>query len=491
MSLRAIASSFQSVNYQGTWDASTNNPALTSSVGTKGYYYVVSVAGSTNLNGITNWGVGDWAVFNGSVWQRVEGGADGNFVNVTLTSTDAGAAAAPLLDLYRDSASPAASDTLGEIEFNGEDSAGNKQAYGLIHASILSPTSTAEQGQLHFETATAGALTEKMIIGTTNLVINEIGAVFNVRIEGDGEANLFYTDATNDRIGVGTASPDAQLTVNTIASFGAGAVATPSIAAKGDLNTGVWFPAADTFAISTAGAERMRIDSAGNVGIGTTTTSGKLNVTGGTIEFDPGNGADSTRAFNFNITGTNFGKILIPLGSGGAMAFWTGSPAAERMRIGSTGIISLGAAPGSESLRVTPVASAVNYVLALGATTGNSPNLSAEGSDTNINFIIKSKGTAVTGIYGNQVWLANLAGERQFVVTNTASAVNYLQVTGGATGSAPSMSAVGSDTNIDLTLTPKGTGVVQYGTYTAGVVAQTGYITIKDAGGTTRRLLVG
>lgn len=134
-------------------------------------------------------------------------------LGMTLTSTDAGTAAAPLLELYRDSASPAASDTLGEIEFNGEDSAGNKQAYGLIHASILSPTSTAEQGQLHFETATAGALTEKMIIGTTNLVINEIGAVFNVRIEGDADANLFYTDATNDKVGIGTASPAEKLDV--------------------------------------------------------------------------------------------------------------------------------------------------------------------------------------------------------------------------------------------------------------------------------------
>ena len=134
-------------------------------------------------------------------------------LGMTLTSTDAGAAAAPIIDLYRDSASPAASDTLGEIEFNGEDSAGNKQAYGLIHASILSPTSTAEQGQIHFETATAGALTEKMIIGTTNLVINEIGAVFNVRIEGDTDANLFCTDATNSRVGVGTVGPTAKLDV--------------------------------------------------------------------------------------------------------------------------------------------------------------------------------------------------------------------------------------------------------------------------------------
>ena len=134
-------------------------------------------------------------------------------LSMTLTSTDASAAAAPLLDLYRDSATPAASDTLGEIEFNGEDSAGNKQAYGLIHASILSPTSTSEQGQIHFETATAGALTEKMIIGTNNLVINDIGAIYNVRIEGDTDANLFYTDATNSRVGIGISTPAEKLDV--------------------------------------------------------------------------------------------------------------------------------------------------------------------------------------------------------------------------------------------------------------------------------------
>ena len=58
--------------YQGTWNANTNTPTLTSSVGTSGYYYIVSVAGTTNLNGITDWQVGDWAIFNGGVWQKVD-----------------------------------------------------------------------------------------------------------------------------------------------------------------------------------------------------------------------------------------------------------------------------------------------------------------------------------------------------------------------------------------------------------------------------------
>lgn len=81
------------LNYQGTWDASTNTPTLTSSVGTKGYYYVVNVAGSTNLNGITDWQIGDWAVYNGSVWQKIDNtdavtSVNGYTGTVVLTQTD-------------------------------------------------------------------------------------------------------------------------------------------------------------------------------------------------------------------------------------------------------------------------------------------------------------------------------------------------------------------------------------------------------------------
>ena len=84
------------LSYQGTWNASTNTPTLTSSTGTKGYYYVVSVAGNTNLDGITDWLVGDWAVYNGTVWQKVDNTETVTSVNgqtgaVVLTYTDVGA----------------------------------------------------------------------------------------------------------------------------------------------------------------------------------------------------------------------------------------------------------------------------------------------------------------------------------------------------------------------------------------------------------------
>ena len=81
----SITNAIGALNYKGTWNASTNTPTLASGVGTKGDYYQVSVAGSTSLDGLSNWGVGDVAAFNGTTWQRIEGGADLNGVNLSVS----------------------------------------------------------------------------------------------------------------------------------------------------------------------------------------------------------------------------------------------------------------------------------------------------------------------------------------------------------------------------------------------------------------------
>jgi hypothetical protein len=83
----STANAIGALNYKGTWNASTNAPTLASGAGTKGDYYVVSVAGTTLIDGISLWGVGDWIAFNGTAWQRVDGGANGEFVDMQVTGT--------------------------------------------------------------------------------------------------------------------------------------------------------------------------------------------------------------------------------------------------------------------------------------------------------------------------------------------------------------------------------------------------------------------
>jgi hypothetical protein len=81
------------LSYEGTWNASTNTPTLASGTGTNGYYYVVSTAGSTNLDGITDWQIGDWLIFNGTVWQKIDQSnlvtsVNGQTGAVSLTTTN-------------------------------------------------------------------------------------------------------------------------------------------------------------------------------------------------------------------------------------------------------------------------------------------------------------------------------------------------------------------------------------------------------------------
>lgn len=65
------------VKYQGGWNASTNAPALPApATANRGWYYIVTTAGTTSLAGpagaITDWQVGDWAVSDGTYWEKVD-----------------------------------------------------------------------------------------------------------------------------------------------------------------------------------------------------------------------------------------------------------------------------------------------------------------------------------------------------------------------------------------------------------------------------------
>lgn len=76
----------------GTWNADTNTPDVSATTPAQGDYYRVSVAGTTNLDGITDWGVGDWAIYNGTSWDKIDNSESVTSVNgqngVVVLDTD-------------------------------------------------------------------------------------------------------------------------------------------------------------------------------------------------------------------------------------------------------------------------------------------------------------------------------------------------------------------------------------------------------------------
>jgi hypothetical protein len=144
---------------------------------------------------------------------------------------------------------------------------------------------------------------------------------------------------------------------------------------------------------------------------------------------------------------------------------------------------------GLRQLVVAHTASAVNYVQVTGAATGNIPVISTQGSDANVGMEHRLKGTPSGP--GYRITNNNGANVCFAVTTSGANVVNYIRAEPAAAGSPVGISSLGGDTNIDLALTPKGTGKVRIGTYTADMtLIVQGYIEVKDSGGTIRKLAV-
>jgi hypothetical protein len=166
----------------------------------------------------------------------------------------------------------------------------------------------------------------------------------------------------------------------------------------------------------------------------------------------------------------------------------SGSNTNTNIRLASRGtgsvLLLTNSAYGQLQAIVAHTASAVNYLQVTGAATGGTPQISVQGSDSNAGMQISTKGTGTFEVKTNNFT------QTQLLVTHTANAVNRLSITGGIAGASPVLSTNGSDTNIDLALTPKGTGNVRFGTYTGTALSIAGYIEIKDSGGTVRKLAV-
>ena len=174
------------------------------------------------------------------------------------------------------------------------------------------------------------------------------GAVITVVHMGFSSGNKAVMDGSITTVKLNSAGIAPTITGGTIngATFAAGAVGTPSITTTGDTNTGIYFPAADTIAFTEGGTEAMRINSSGNVGIGTNSPNTPLQVNG-TIKSYASDVSNSNLILRNSTTGDAAGFGLQQDGvntylynnSNGVMAFATNGT--ERMRLDTTGLLTL------------------------------------------------------------------------------------------------------------------------------------------------------
>lgn len=108
---------------------------------------------------------------------------------------------------------------------------------------------------------------------------------------------------------------------------------------------------------------------------------------------------------------------------------------------------------GGTQFNVAHIASAVNFWSFQGASTTNAPAASTSGSDTDVPSIFNTKGASAISFY------TETGSSRQVRIAHTASAVEYLQATGATSGNPPTLSAQGAASNLNLRTTPKGTGI--------------------------------
>ena len=295
-----------------------------------------------------------------------------NEAQLVLKSTDADANIGPRLDLTRDSASPANGDVCGQIRFMADNDAGEETGIGFIRAIAEDVSDGSEDGTIEIQTRINGISRSRMKILSTQTVFNEASRDLDFRVESNGDANMLFVDAGNDRIGIGTDSPTQKLDLRGAIRFGSTIAdvadgGRPLIYASdgSGVHTGhaLVIQARDgagseiDFVTGTTPTTRMHIGSSGNVGIGTDGPNNKLHVykgnSGHTWNFDTGDGfiLEHNSSFSINIAtpSGNSGNILFSdnnaRGQGriiynhpdDSMGFYTSGISNERMRIDSSG----------------------------------------------------------------------------------------------------------------------------------------------------------
>jgi hypothetical protein len=258
------------------------------------------------LNGISNWGVGDWATFNGTAWQRVEGGAAGNFTDLTAS---------------------------GSVTLSG----GTANGVAYLNGSKVLTTGSA----LTFDGTNLGIGTSSP---TSRLVVQQ-------------------AQNTGDGIRLLASGSDTTLLTRYLSSIDAWQI-TSSYGTTGAYKPIAWF---------TSDLERMRLDSSGNLGIGTSSPAAKLDLSANAVimgYFRSSGGSANDQRLTITSGG---GRVVLDAATnstGASSAFGFTLGGTEGARLTTTGLGIFNSSP-SNPLSVTGNANFSGIVGIGGATTAS------------------------------------------------------------------------------------------------------------------------
>jgi hypothetical protein len=293
------------VMYEGTWNASTNTPTIVSSVGSKGDYYIVATAGSTNINGITSWNIGDWIIFNGTTWDKVD-----NTDAVSSVNGYTGAVSLVTSDIPES----------GSLYFTNARAIGSTLTGYTSGSGVVAATDTILQAIQKLNGNVSGLVTGvSSVFGRTGAVVAASGDYTTTQVtEG---TNLYYTEgrvSANTDVAANTAARHAAVTIGTANGLSLSTQAL-SLAAANTTTTGAltstdWNTFNNKLSTATAASTYVPYTGAtGNVTIGTnsfTAGVGSFASSGGSDTFAINHSSGSGIALNITKGGNGEGLYI-------------------------------------------------------------------------------------------------------------------------------------------------------------------------------------